>query len=97
VSERRLGEPRGATGYGDRPLTFQWQSPLGLVGALGVPAARNGASGRKRSGCVIQPAQGLLFDWETVPSSPPHLRNRRGIGCVARTARLALWTPRQAE
>jgi hypothetical protein len=45
VSERRLGEPRGATGYGDRPPTFQWQSPLSLVDALGMSAARNGASG----------------------------------------------------
>lgn len=30
-------------GYRDRPLTFQWQTPLGFIEALGLPAARNGA------------------------------------------------------
>lgn len=33
----------GDAGYRDRPLTFQWQSPLGLVRALGLSATRNGA------------------------------------------------------
>jgi hypothetical protein len=45
VSERIrwLGNPGADAGYRDRPLTFQWQSPLGFVQALGLPAARNGA------------------------------------------------------
>jgi hypothetical protein len=34
---------RLGAGYRDRPLTFQWQSPLCFVEALGLPAARNGA------------------------------------------------------
>jgi hypothetical protein len=38
-----FGRPGDGTGYRDRPLTFQWQSPLGFVEALDLPAARNGA------------------------------------------------------
>jgi hypothetical protein len=34
---------RLGTGYRDRPLTFQWQSPPGFIEVLGLPAARNGA------------------------------------------------------
>jgi hypothetical protein len=43
--------------YRDRPLTFQWQSPLGLVDALSLPAARNGAHAATR-GVVV--AEALL-------------------------------------
>jgi hypothetical protein len=32
---------RLGAGYRDRPLTFQWQSPLGFVEALSLPGARN--------------------------------------------------------
>ena len=33
-----FGQPGDGSGYRDRPLSFQWQSPLGFVEAIGLSA-----------------------------------------------------------
>src|SRR5271156_4086551 len=45
---------RPGAGYRDRPLTFQWQSPLGLFHALRLPAASNGACDATRRAILAQ-------------------------------------------
>jgi len=44
----------GGAGYRDRPLSFQWLSPPGLVVALGLPAARNAAHEATRSMILVE-------------------------------------------
>src|SRR5260370_22267677 len=44
----------GDAGYRDRPLSFQWLSPPGLVVALGLPSARNAAHDATRSMIVAE-------------------------------------------
>ena len=47
-------------GYRDRPLTFQWRSPLRLVGALGLPAPRSGACEIARCAILADALLGAL-------------------------------------
>jgi hypothetical protein len=39
----RLPSWADGPGYRDRPMSFQWRSPLGLVETLGLPTTRNAA------------------------------------------------------